>query len=523
MKYTLKGKGSYLLIPVWAGRHEKSVSLSIDSGKPVLLSLPLRTVDDDYPPTFFAGIPAFSKSSMHSADESHTLLLFAEEDIGESIFSLFKFSDFIPPPKYVSARPKLHFVSCSGWINDPNGLVYKDGVYHMYFQYNPFDTKWQNMSWGHAVSRDLLHWEQKDSVLFPTEDAYIFSGSGIVNDRSLLNLPENALLFFYTYAPRERDVTPFTQKIAYSIDGGYSLHTLNGDCIPAMSVENRDPKVFYHDESKAYICVLWLEKNIYCILRSTDFTDWKEVQRLSMPPAWECPDLFRLKCTQTAEDKWVFWSADGYYLVGNFDGYTFKEEQEIQKAYLTDLPYAAQTFSGIRNEVISIAWLRMKNLGEPYRGAMSLPRSLCLVKKSDGNYYVSHKTVSQYESVVRKCCPDRMEFKGFCDWKSDSEKKEPYDITVESLKDVSILNICIGETSVFSYDSGKENALICGADVRASDVNTIRIIIDGNIAELTNDDYTYIAYTEIVSDAEIRIHTEGKSSLTVYRISDNIS
>lgn len=92
-------------------------------------------------------------------------------------------------------RPSIHFTPQTGWMNDPNGLVYAEGVYHLYFQHNPFDVQWENMSWGHAVSRDLLHWEQKDDVLFPDETGTMFSGSGIVNDRKMLGLPEDALVF----------------------------------------------------------------------------------------------------------------------------------------------------------------------------------------------------------------------------------------------------------------------------------------------------------------------------------------
>ena len=118
-------------------------------------------------------------------------------------------------------RPSIHFTPQTGWMNDPNGLVYAEGVYHLYFQHNPFDVQWENMSWGHAVSRDLLHWEQKDDVLFPDETGTMFSGSGIVNDRKMLGLPEDALVFFYTAAGNNNKWSAgkqFTQRIAYSTD-----------------------------------------------------------------------------------------------------------------------------------------------------------------------------------------------------------------------------------------------------------------------------------------------------------------
>ena len=144
-------------------------------------------------------------------------------------------------------RPKYHFTAARGWINDPNGLVYKDGVYHLYFQYNPFDTRWENMSWGHATSRDLINWTQQETVMYPDENGYMFSGSGFVNKNGCLGLPEDALMFYYTAAGECRPWTAerlFTQRLAYSIDGGKTLIKTDRGVVPVISHENRDPKVF---------------------------------------------------------------------------------------------------------------------------------------------------------------------------------------------------------------------------------------------------------------------------------------
>ena len=251
MKYTVTGKGKYLLVPVWAGQKEKNVSLCIDDGKEIFLRLPLCSLDSTQKePSFFASIPLLSKSSMQSAESNalnstlsiafHTLLLTVDEDLEEGILSLFSFTDVVPHVKTLGKRPCIHFTANAGWINDPNGMVYKDGVYHLYFQYNPFNTQWENMCWGYAVSSDLLHWEQKDTVLFPNKEAHIFSGSGIVNSHSLLNLNKDALIFFYTYAtPRGKEERAFTQKIAYSTDNGTSFSLIEGDCIPTLSLARK--------------------------------------------------------------------------------------------------------------------------------------------------------------------------------------------------------------------------------------------------------------------------------------------
>ena len=129
-------------------------------------------------------------------------------------------------------RLAFHLMPETGWMNDPNGLVCQDGIYHLFYQHNAFGTKWDNMSWGHAVSEDLLHWEHRSMAILPDEDGTIFSGSGLCNEKGLLELPENALVFFYTSAGGSSDSPwsegrQFTQRIAYSTDRGETLHKKN--------------------------------------------------------------------------------------------------------------------------------------------------------------------------------------------------------------------------------------------------------------------------------------------------------
>ena len=265
-------------------------------------------------------------------------------------------------------RPSIHFTPQTGWMNDPNGLVYAEGVYHLYFQHNPFDVQWENMSWGHAVSRDLLHWEQKDDVLFPDETGTMFSGSGIVNDRKMLGLPEDALVFFYTAAGNNNKWSAgkqFTQRIAYSTDGGETLHKIDKSVLPTVCKENRDPKVFWHEKSGAYIMTLWLEENDFGIFRSTDLLNWEQTDRLTFKEAWECPDLVCLK-DEKGNETWMFWSADGFYFWGEFDGYQFQTDGVRHAAYINKIAYAAQTYSNTGNRVISVPWLRFPNRGRNY-------------------------------------------------------------------------------------------------------------------------------------------------------------
>lgn len=290
-------------------------------------------------------------------------------------------------------RPLIHFTAQKGWINDPNGLVYQNGIYHMYFQYNPFDIRWENMSWGHAVSTDLLHWTQQAAVLFPDEQGTMFSGSGIVNSRKLLGLPEDALIFFYTAAGNNNHWSQgknFTQRMAYSLDGGRTLIKTDAGMVDSISRENRDPKVFWHEESQAYIMVLWLEKNDFCILRSEDLCKWTLSDKITLEDAWECPDLVRV-----CDSKWVFLTADGFYYWGDFDGACFHTDGVRHKAYLNTVPYAAQTYSNVEDRVIFLPWLRLQNRGQLYTGAMGLPRELG-VRQRSGEQKLSLQPVREY-------------------------------------------------------------------------------------------------------------------------------
>ncbi len=273
-------------------------------------------------------------------------------------------------------RPLLHFTAERGWLNDPNGMVYQDGVYHLYFQYNPADSEWGNMSWGHAESTDLLHFRQTDTVLLPDENGPAFSGSGLVNERGLLGLPKDALVFFYTAAgalnPWSRNVSSdtastvenavesmFTQRIAVSTDGGRTLNKLPKEALGVIRPESRDPQVFWHEASGAYVMVLWIEGEEMAVLRSDDLQNWEMTDRFTLPGAFECPNLFCLpvpgeddatssdrdlsaKPSETSGMQWILLAADGSYYFGDFDGYRFVSDGVRRKAYRYELPYGAQ-------------------------------------------------------------------------------------------------------------------------------------------------------------------------------------
>lgn len=283
-------------------------------------------------------------------------------------------------PEKKEDHPAIHFTPHTGWMNDPNGLLFDGKRYHLYFQHNPFGTQWGNMHWGHAVSRDLLRWEQLDEAMYPDVNGVIFSGCGFVDRKNAAGCVAGAQLFFYTSMggkQAQSKESQTTQRLALARPGRSLLEKTDVVCVPFIDPETRDPKVFYHAQTDAYVMVLFLQGNTFGIFRSHDLKAWEQTQTLELEKAWECPDLFQLK-NESCMDRWVFISADGYYFVGDFDGYRFTGYTRRRMAYLGTLPYAAQTWANVNGRVLMTAWLRTANTGKPWRGTMSLPLELSL-------------------------------------------------------------------------------------------------------------------------------------------------
>lgn len=306
----------------------------------------------------------------------------------DTLYAIFCYRD--PVQNVYPFRPQLHFSPSIGWNNDPNGLVYADGLYHLYYQWNPYGVVWGNMHWGHAVSRDLLHWEHRPPAILPDEYGTAYSGCGWADRENITGYGKDALLFYYTAAGGRNQWSAdkenlFTQRLKISTDGGDTLQLSDKFCIGHIAGENRDPKVFYHQKSKAYIMLLYLDGYEFAVYRSTDLLCWEETCRFSIKGMWECPDLFELNVENSdGETQWVFWSADGYYVTGDFDGFCFTPTSPVQTAYSTKLPYAAQSYAGLDDgRVISVAWLRMENSRGNYCGLMSLPTELSLVRQEE--------------------------------------------------------------------------------------------------------------------------------------------
>ncbi len=263
-------------------------------------------------------------------------------------------------------RPFVHFTPKQGWMNDPNGLIFYEGIYHMFYQYNPMEAKWDNMHWGHATGRDLLHWEEQDIALAPDSMGTMFSGSAIEDVNNLTGLKENGhnpFLLYYTaagnYSLLSKDKA-FTQCLAYSTDGGVHFCKYDGNpVVEHMTADNRDPKVVWVPELNKYLMALYLVENRYEFMVSENLTDWSHLQEIRLENDTECPDMQPFM----VGDKryWVLLGASDKYQVGSFEHGKFIPQTVCKTLSFSPTSYAAQSFSGITDgRVLRMTWDRLK-------------------------------------------------------------------------------------------------------------------------------------------------------------------
>jgi levanase/fructan beta-fructosidase len=322
------------------------------------------------------------------------------------------FGDAPEKPDAGRYRPRFHFTPKRNWMNDPNGLVYFKGEYHLFFQYNPFGDQWGHMSWGHAVSRDLLTWEELPVAIPETDKEMIFSGCIVIDWDNVSGLgqgDEPPVLAYYTGFDAKADVQ--RQCLAYSHDRGRSFIFYDGNPLIDLGMANfRDPKVFYHAESAAWVMAVALPREHKVqFYRSTNLLDWALAGSFGPAGAasgqWECPDLMLVPLeADPAQARWVLkievdagfvgGGSGAQYFVGDFDGHNFAIDQTVGRpdGQTVDFGpdfYAAATWSNLPREQpgpLWVGWMSNHQTGrlyptQPWRGAQSLPRTLFLFEE----------------------------------------------------------------------------------------------------------------------------------------------
>ena len=406
-------------------------------------------------------------------------------------------------------RPLYHHTPAYGWMNDPNGMFFKDGVWHLYFQHNPYGSQWENMTWGHSTSTDLIHWTFQGDPVLPDAWGSIFSGSSVVDKNNTAGFGENAIVALYTSAGENQ-----TQSMAYSTDNGKTLTKYDGNPIITSNVPDfRDPHMFWNEDIKKWNMILAAgqQMNIYS---SDNLKDWKFESSFgaeygSHGGVWECPDLMKMKVRGTDKEKWMLvcninpggpsGGSATQYFVGDFDGHKFTCESKPEVTKWMDYGkdhYATVTFDNAPNgRHVALAWMSNWQYANQvptlqYRSANSIPRDLGLFEYK-GNTYCS-VTPSEEITAARSKKPSKS-LSEACEMVVNLEGDAT--ITLSNSKGEKVVMTYKAKDETFSMDrtlSGKTDfssdfAAITTAPVYGK-MNKLRIFIDKSSIEVFDND-----------------------------------
>ena len=370
-----------------------------------------------------------------------------------------KYSDTFDMANRDKFRPEYHHTPAYGWMNDPNGMFYKDGTWHLYFQHNPYGSLWENMTWGHSSSKDLVHWKYEGDAIEPDALGTIFSGSAVVDKNNSAGFGKGAIVAMYTSAGESQ-----TQSLAFSTDNGKTFTKYAANPVITSNVPDfRDPHMFWNDDIKKWNLILAAgqEMNIYT---SDNLKDWKFESSFghgygNHNGVWECPDLMKLKVRGTNKDKWMlicninpggpFGGSATQYFVGDFDGHKFTCESTPDVTKWMDYGkdhYATVTFDNApEGRHVAMAWMNNWQYAAQtptmqYRSANSVPRDLDLFEY-EGQTYCS--VVPSKELLALR-------------GKKQSKLSNACELVL-NLKGSSSVTLCNdkGEKVVFAYDEGK--------------------------------------------------------------------
>ncbi len=404
----------YLLLPIQEEKEEAKVLLCTGSPADTWMDIRLAQNGADYYVPFELG---------NGKTATVKILGLKKNSLATNLMKLSNTFDTTNTDYY---RPSYHFTPLYGWMNDPNGMVYKDGEYHLYFQYNPYGSKWGNMHWGHAVSRDLIHWDHLSPAIARDTLGHIFSGSSVLDKNNTAGYGKNAIVALYTSAS---DKNGQIQCMAYSNDNGRTFTKYEGNPVltPFDGLKDfRDPKVFWYEKGKCWYMIVSADKETR-FYKSKNLKKWTYVSSFGnglgqQPCQYECPDFFQLPVNGDKKNmKWImtmninpgciFGGSATEYFVGDFDGknFTCPDAHDVKWLDYGKDHYATVTFSNTGDRVLALTWMsnwQYANL-TPFkqnRGANALPRELKLYSIAD-KYYLS-ENVAPEVTALRKVTHD---------------------------------------------------------------------------------------------------------------------
>ena len=458
-----------------------------------------------------------------------------------------KLSDTFDSSNRETYRPVYHHTPVYGWMNDPNGMFYKDGVYHLYFQYNPYGSMWGNMTWGHSTSTDLTHWTYEGTAIVPDAWGAIFSGSCVVDKDNTAGFGKGAVVAFYTSAKS----TPWgdiqSQSMAYSLDNGKTfIKYEHNPILTSTERDFRDPKVFWYAPGKHWVMMLAVGQEMQ-IYSSGNLKEWKKESSFgAMQGAhggvWECPDLVEVAVEGSKEKKWVlicnlnpggpFGGSAAQYFVGSFDGKKFVNESPTQTKWLDwgKDNYATVTWSNApAGRCIALGWMSNWQYANnvpttQYRSANTLARDLTLYRAGGELYLKSKPSPEIKKARAEEKKISTFEVKGNYEVASllaDNKGAYEIEMTIEnkgtSKIDFSLMNEK-GEKVAMYYDvvrkqfvmdrsaSGivgfsRDFPAVTVAPVRNTDQIHLRLFIDRSSVEAFGEEGEYVM-TNLVFPAE---------------------
>lgn len=458
-----------------------------------------------------------------------------------------KLSDTFDSSNRETYRPVYHHTPVYGWMNDPNGMFYKDGVYHLYFQYNPYGSMWANMTWGHSTSTDLTHWTYEGTAIVPDAWGAIFSGSCVVDKDNTAGFGKGAVVAFYTSAKSTPWGDVQSQSMAYSLDNGKTfIKYEHNPILTSTERDFRDPKVFWYAPGKHWVMMLAVGQEMQ-IYSSGNLKEWKEESSFgAMQGAhggvWECPDLVEVAVEGSKEKKWVlicnlnpggpFGGSAAQYFVGSFDGKKFVNESPTQTKWLDwgKDNYATVTWSNApAGRCIALGWMSNWQYANnvpttQYRSANTLARDLTLYRAGGELYLKSKPSPEIKKARAEEKKISTFEVKGNYEVASllaDNKGAYEIEMTIEnkgtSKIDFSLMNEK-GEKVAMYYDvvrkqfvmdrsaSGivgfsRDFPAVTVAPVRNTDQIHLRLFIDRSSVEAFGEDGEYVM-TNLVFPAE---------------------
>ena len=404
------GDSKYLLLPVQESNDDARINVLVDGRLDKVINVKLaKSKVDYYVPFDLSSYKGHELAMNIVTTQGRSTVREAKDDACWKNLTLSDTFDTTNREKY---RPVYHHTPLYGWMNDPNGMFYKDGVWHLYFQHNPYGSKWQNLSWGHSSSKDLINWTPEPEALEPNGLGMVFSGSCALDTNNTAGYGKDAVLGLYTSA----DVSQ-TQSLVWSKDNGKTFEFYPANPIITLESEARDPNMFWDEKAGQWVLLLaHALEHAMLVFTSPDMKEWTLQSSFgkgigAQGGVWECPDLFKLKVDGTDEEKWVlicnlnpggpFGGSATQYFVGDFDGKTFKADTDSEGKIPTKwMDYGKDHYATVSwsdapdNRRTVIGWMSNWQYAAEvptmqYRSANTLPRDLSLFRAPDGNIYLS--------------------------------------------------------------------------------------------------------------------------------------